>query len=184
MDTIIEQFWGAGLIQFGRFEDVPFKIQLELLPSYPDIWSGLLDRFIPRAHLTRYERLLAPSDSVPFGTMLSYMVNIPLVYSKGTHRDGVHDLLGAYDVGHPALLVANTWQPSHEALIHKAQKVGLEIDTAWVLMTYGKPQAPHLNIQSLFHLEDVLKHLHETKKLPTGQVDAVLAWITTHPLTD
>lgn len=179
MDKLIEQFWGAGLIQFGRFEDVPFKIQLELLPSYPDIWSGLLERFIAHAHLTRYERLLAPADSAPFGTMLSYMVNIPLVYSKGTHRDGVHDLAGAYDVGHPTLLIANTWQLSHESLIHKAQKVGLEIDTAWVLMSCGKPKASDITIHGLFRLEDVVMMLHEAGKLPSGQVDEVLAWIQT-----
>ncbi|MDX2078654.1 MAG: hypothetical protein SFZ02_19640 [bacterium] len=177
MDALIEQFWGAGLIQFGRFEDVPFKIQFELLPSYPDIWANLLDRLIPKADLTRYERLLAPADSVPLGTLLSYMANVPLVYSKGTSRDGVHDLLGAYDVGHPALFVANTWQQSHEVVIHKAQKVGLEIDVAWVLITYGKIDATNMTIHSLFKLEDVMIELHTAGKLPIGQVDAVLAWI-------
>jgi hypothetical protein len=177
MDALIEQFWGAGLIQFGRFEDVPFKIQFELLPSYPDIWANLFDRLMPKADLTRYERLLAPADSVPLGTILSYLANVPLVYSKGTSREGVHDLLGAYDVGHPALFIANTWQQSHEALIHKAQKVGLEIDVAWVIISYRKAIIPNIKIHNLFKLEDVLFELHSAQKLPTGQVDAVLEWL-------
>jgi hypothetical protein len=179
MDTLIEQFWDAGLIQFGRFDadGVPFKLSFDLLPSYPDIWVTLLERFMPQADISRYERLLAPADSVPLGTLVSFSGNVPLVYSRGTAREGVHDLLGAYDVGHPALFVANTWQASHEALIHKAQKVGLDIHTAWVLMTIGKAQSHNIAIHSLFKLEDVVLDLHSAKKLPTGQVDVVLAWL-------
>jgi len=181
MDALIEQFWGAGLIQFGRFDEdgVPFKIVFDLLPSYPDIWSNVLERLILLADVNRYERLLASSEALPLGTLLSFLANVPLVYSRGTGREGVYDLLGAYDVGHPALFVANTWQNSHEGLIHKAKKVGLEIHTAWVLMTTGKVTAnmPNLTIHSLFRLEDVMLDLHTAKKLPTGQVDAVLAWL-------
>lgn len=184
MDTLIEQFWGAGLIQFGRFEDVPFKIQFELLPSYPDIWSNLLDRLIKLVDITRYERLLAPADSLPLGTLLSYSANIPLVYSKGTGRDGVYDLLGAYDVGHPALFVSNVWagtEKTYPALIQKAGRVGLELDKALVIMTYGDNHPSDTPIQSLFRFEDVVKTLHDAHKLPIGQMNAVLEWIARYP---
>lgn len=184
MDILIEQFWRAGLIQFGRFEDVPFKIQFELLPSYPDIWSNLLDRLMKTVDTTRYERLLAPADSLPLGTVLAYSANIPLVYSKGTGRDGVYDLLGAYDVGHPALFVANVWtgtEKTYPALIQKAGRVGLELDKALVIMTYGEIELMDINIQSLFRFKDVVMTLHDAHKLPMGQVDAVLEWIARPP---
>lgn len=180
MDELIEQFWHAGLIQFGRFGDIPFKLQFELLPSYPDIWSNLLQRLIQLVDITRYERFLAPSDSVPLGTMLSYRTNIPLVYSKGTGREGVYDLLGAYDIGHPTLLVANVWanaEPSYAPLIHKAGRVGLELRAALVIMTYGEPHSPDVTIHRLFRLEDVITMLCDARKLPTGQVEAVLKWV-------
>lgn len=184
MDTLIEQFWRAGLIQFGRFEDVPFKIQFELLPSYPDIWSNLLDRLMKLADITQYERLLAPADSLPLGTVLSYSTNIPLVYSKGTVREGVYDLLGAYDVGHPALFVANVWaggDKTYPALIQKAGRVGLELDKALVIMTYGENHSSNMPIHTLFRFEDVVMMLYFAHKLPMGQVDAVLEWIARPP---
>lgn len=181
MDTLIEQFWGAGLIQFGRFEDVPFKIQFELLPSYPDVLSHVVDRLMKMVDTTRYERLLAPADSLPLGTLIAHLANIPLVYSKGTGRDGVYDLLGAYDVGHPALFVANVWangDKTYPALMQKASRVGLELDKALVIMTYGENHPLDTPIQSLFRFEDVVMTLHDVHKLPMGQVDAVLEWIT------
>jgi hypothetical protein len=183
MDTLIEQFWGAGLIQFGRFEGVPFKLQFDLLPSYPDLWAGLIDRLRQQLDMTRYERLLTPADSVSLGTLLSYATNIPLVYSKGTGREGVYDLLGAYDVGHPALFVANIWtdnEPTYLALMQKARRVGLEVNTALVIMTYGKTISPDAHIHHLFRFEDVVMMLHHAQKLPIGQVNAVLEWIAQH----
>ncbi len=183
MDALIEQFWRAGLIQFGRFEDVPFKIQFELLPSYPDVLAHVVDRLMKMVDTTRYERLLAPADSVPLGTLIAHLANIPLVYSKGTGRDGVYDLLGAYDVGHPALFVANVWakdDTTYPALIQKARQVGLELDRSLVIMTYGDNHPSDIPIHPLFRFEDVVMTLHDAQKLPIGQVDAVLAWINQH----
>ena len=66
----------AGLLQFGLFvvdpgRTMPFRISLELLPSYPDILSKLADGLAASMARLYADRLLCPADSLPSGVALS-----------------------------------------------------------------------------------------------------------------
>jgi hypothetical protein len=127
------------------------------------------------------ERLLCISQAVPLGVALSIRTGIPLVYSQGSNQPGVFDLVGAYDVGHPAALVVNSWQSDEIVLnlIDKAQRVGLEIEIVLAIVNlHGYEPADQLTVISLFNLTDVVGQLVEDKRLPMGQAQAVQRWLS------
>ncbi|MEL6269041.1 MAG: hypothetical protein AAFU54_21865 [Chloroflexota bacterium] len=135
-----------GLVQFGRFADgdgefVPFKLNLDWMVSYPDVLAAaalevrrhflLFERSIHE-----FERILCPLDTLPIATLVSTQTGIPLVYSRGTGESTVKDLVGAYDINHPTLLLANTTTGDGALgqLQTDARRVGLLTTYALVLI--------------------------------------------------
>ncbi|GAB4519126.1 MAG: hypothetical protein OHK0046_27670 [Anaerolineae bacterium] len=178
---VIDDLLQAGLLQFGLFGDsVPFLISLELLPSYPDILARLVDLAVQQVDMGRYDRLVCTVDAVPFGVAVSVKTGIPLVYSRGTNQSGVRDLVGAYDVGHPALLLCNVWAGDGYTLdlIDKARKVGLEIDTAVALLDMRNMPVDAVLLRPILRFNETVAHLAEIGRIPAGQAAAVQAWIT------
>jgi hypothetical protein len=136
----------TGLVQFGLFgeEEALYKVHPQLLPSYPDVLTVFASQ--AKAYLpANIDRLLCLPDSLPFGVALSLETQIPLVYSLGTKAAGVHDLIGAYDVGHPACLLLNTWpdDATVQGVIHKAEAVGLQIEAVMVLFSLNLLEFSH-----------------------------------------
>lgn len=182
MPDLVNALLKAGLLQFGSFDGAPFKVNLELLPSYPAI-LGQIGK-LASGHIAQIqpERLVCTSDALPFGIVLSMKCDVPLVYSLGSDAPGVHDLVGAYDVGHPSLLLVNSWQPDIALLqlIDKASHVGLEINAVLALLDYqvdDHPGSRFLDVFALLNLRAVVDGLAESGRLPAGQRDAVIAWL-------
>ena len=175
----------AGLLEFGLFgkEEIPFRLNLHLLPAYPHLLKQIAES--AQAHLTRLpvDRLICTPSALPFGVALSQQTNIPLVYSLGSEQPGVFDLVGAYDVGHPALLLTNIWGGRGDitALVDKARKVGLEVNSVLAIVNYGKGAHDGLNLIVLLSLPDALAQLTESGKLPHGQAHAVRDWLDRYP---
>lgn len=169
---MIHDLLDTGLIQFGLFgvDERPMQLNFHLLPSYPDILAQLADRAAATIAESEYDHLVCDRDSLPFGVAVNQRTNIPLVYSLGTDKPGVYDLVGAYDVGHPALLLANTWYEGLSALIEKAGRVGLEIVATRVIASNG-------DIPSLIDLPQMVETLRRDGFLPSGQADAVQQWL-------
>src|SRR5690349_104106 len=117
MNPLVTLLMDAGLLQFGSFieqgKETPFRANFEMMPSYPDVLSQVaneLARLIPRGAEddavtpeNTIDHLLCTWDSLPLGVALSLRTNVPLVYSRGSSAEPVHDLVGAYDIGHPAV---------------------------------------------------------------------------------
>lgn len=167
---MIHDLLDTGLIQFGLFgeDERPIQLNFHLLPSYPDVLAQLADRAAATISEGEYDHLVCDRDSLPFGVAVSQRTAIPLVYSTG--QPGVYDLVGAYDVGHPALLLANTWHKGLSALIEKAGRVGLDIVTTRVIASNG-------DIPSLIDLPEMVETLRQDGFLPSGQADAVQQWL-------
>lgn len=176
----------AGLIQFGAFprtgEVVPFDLTLKLVASYPDLLRDLADAAAERLDGVPMTRLLATSEAVPLGVALALRLGVPLVYSKGSGSSPVDDLVGAYDIGHPALLVTNSvgFDHSVENLVKGARRVGLEIHTLVTLLE-GRPPALEelgVNVIPLVRLGELVDQLRAAGDLPGGQANLVHQWIT------
>ncbi|MFW5709301.1 MAG: hypothetical protein ACOCX5_03670 [Chloroflexota bacterium] len=180
MDELYEQLMACGLVQFGQFgpDARPLAIHAHLLPSYPDVLQAMVHRADPtRFHLT-VDRLVCSVDALPFGVAFSLTSAIPLIYNLGTDQPGVYDFIGAYDVGHPALLIANTWSADALSiqLINKAKRVGLEISGILSLFDIGQP-VDGMAVYSVVDIQTMVDSLVAESRLPPGQADAVKAWL-------
>src|SRR5258706_11882239 len=91
---LVEWIRRIGAIQFGNFEQrnqpgifAPVTINLQLVPSYPDILRQLAQELAPLVHLPGITHLLASPSVVPLATAVSLASGLPLVYpSNGDPR--------------------------------------------------------------------------------------------------
>jgi orotate phosphoribosyltransferase len=174
-DTLLD----AGLIQFGLFNGMPFQLNLKWLPSYPDILKQIIQALVQQIEFSAYERLLCENSALPLGVGLSMHTEIPLVYSLGTTFAGVHDLVGAYDVGHSTLLILNIRDGSGEAdrLIDAARLVGLNIDTVASVVAYQNCKETNIQHVNLLDLATLTAQLAQACQIPLPQAEAVQRWI-------
>ena len=175
----------AGLLQFGSFDGDPMQLSLEMLPSYPDILSKITDEaevFIGSLEI-QPQRLISTAASVPLGVAISLRTSIPLIYSRGTGGATVDDLVGAYDIGHPALLVASVigGRVGLAEFVSKARRVGLQIQYCFGVIDLGTTSLENIESMSktaLLHLPTLIEILAADGYLPEGQAAAVQKWIT------
>lgn len=181
---IAKALFEAGLIQFGMFnrhaESIPFDLALNLLGSYPDLLIQVTQQAVGRIGQRTISRLLATADAVPFGTALSLHLRIPLVYSRGTGASPVDDLVGAYDIGHAALLVTNSLgcASSLDGLVAGARRVGLEINMAVCIVQCRQIAVNGVETLPLLTLQAVVDELTAAGDIPARQADAVRRWIS------
>jgi orotate phosphoribosyltransferase len=178
MNPLAQQLVEAGLLQFGSFHvngvESPVQTHLEMLPSYPDVLRAIVQAMAPL--VPRDDHLLATADAVPLGVALSLEAGVPLVYSRGTGEAAVFDLVGAYDIGHPASLVTNVLldEDSTLKLAKKAESVGLEVGR--VLCVLNLRVRP-FSATALLSLEDLLDDFVREGMLPERESRAVRAWL-------
>jgi orotate phosphoribosyltransferase len=182
MNKLLDQLLETGLLQFGRFNNgqasLPFQFHLEMLPAYPGVLKYITQAFQHRLDLTAIEHFVATSDAIPLGIALSLQTSIPLAYSSAKNP---HQFVGAYDIGHPALLITNVVDNTQKLsqLAQKASQVGLEVQSLAAIVDVDLHHRFPLNmpVQALFQLSDVIEKLAQAKRLPDGQAQTVLDWI-------
>lgn len=181
---IIDALVEAGLIQLGYFIDEqtgdskPLRLRLDLLPAYPSLLKDLSEMLAQKTNSA--ERLLCDADSLPLGVGVSLATAIPLVYSEGKELNPVHDLVGAYDVGHPTTLILNSYSDEQKIarLMSRATQVGLNVQQVSCVISMLPIQE---KMEALLSVKEVTQHLVQ-KGLPEGQRESVLQWLTTlHP---
>ena len=179
MNPLARRLLDAGLIQFGWFQHgettLPFSLGLDMLASYPDI----LDQAAGEAQIVlsslNATRLLATPDALPFGVAVSLCTGIPLVYSRGAGETPVFDLIGAYDIGHPTVLLTNSigWNDPPTELVKGARRVGLEVHTAITILE-AQPISADFSVIPLLSLTDIARNLEAKGQLPAAHAQAVL----------
>jgi orotate phosphoribosyltransferase len=182
---LCRQLVETGLLQFGRFwrdgEIMPFRLSLDYLPAYPELMQDIADASSAIvARIAGVERLVASPEALPFGMALSLQTGISLVYSRGRSEDAAFDLVGAYNIGHKALLLVNVWENGAEvsALIASAQRVGLEIGTLLALVDIGIGiNLSGVTIEPLLRLPSMMQMLAAESRIPRRQAQAVMKWI-------
>ncbi|MGQ9909602.1 MAG: hypothetical protein ACUVS2_12270 [Candidatus Flexifilum sp.] len=178
MSDLLYALHAARLIQFGQFwvkdKIEPVRFELALLASYPDLLLRITDEIaLPPA-----ERLLCTGDALALGVSLSVKHGIPLVYScAGSGDAGSPELIGAYDIGHPTVLVINVLDrnPGLRALIAHARQVGLQVNAIVAVLDAGCGTID-LPVSAVFQLNDVIHKLVQAGELPKKQADLVLEW--------
>ncbi|HVU09988.1 MAG TPA: hypothetical protein VHD90_01870 [Phototrophicaceae bacterium] len=180
MSDLAQKLIDAGLIQFGWFGEVPFTLHLDMLASYPDVLTQVVDEAQTVFGTAQATRLLCTADAIPFGVAHSLRSGIPLVYSRGSTDAPVFDLVGAYDIDHPTLLLTNSLgdKATLTPLIAGARRVGLEVHTLIpILEARDQLQADRLTVLPLLRLADVVRDLTDQQQLRANHAQAVLDWI-------
>jgi orotate phosphoribosyltransferase len=147
-----------GAIQFGRFETrpgrfQPLKINLRLLPSYPDVLEMLAEALAPLIRLDGLTHLLVMPAAVPIGVAVSLKTGIPLVYPPA---DDPQFIEGAFDYNVPTLLLTDVLHggSAERAMIAHARKQGLEV---WaVVAVFDLGHALPGKVNSLYGVDTVL----------------------------
>jgi orotate phosphoribosyltransferase len=146
MESLTRALARAGLVQFGRFarssgETWPVMVNLLWLPSYPALLRDVAAALHPLLHGIEADRLLTTADALPIGVALSLRADLPLVYPYGEVRDytAAFAIEGAYDVGHPTLLLSDALidAPQANAITALARKVGLDVHSVLAVVDLG-----------------------------------------------
>lgn len=176
--SLLDQLIETGLMQFGHFvrngSTEPVRFQLEMLASYPVLLADAAEML--SALLPPVDRLLSTAGAIALGTALALKSGIPLVYRRGGEDEPAFDLVGAYDIGHPAVLVTNVaGEVSQTQFLATARRVDLNVQSVACLIDLGIES--DLPVVSLFRMREVLAGLLERGVLPHGQVRAVEDWL-------
>ncbi|HEX3053212.1 MAG TPA: hypothetical protein VHP83_21315 [Aggregatilineaceae bacterium] len=178
----------AGLIQFGQFVQDdgtiwPVALHLRWLPSYPALLREVAAALEPL--LGDADRMLTTVDALPIGVAVSLRSERPLVYPYGEVRDytAAYAIEGAYDVGHPTLLLSDVLidAPQAEAITALAKKVGLDVIRVVAVIDLGRGarealEAAGYTVQTVLTLDEMLPILEAEGLLPPKMREAVMRW--------
>lgn len=174
---IAQQLLDNGILQLGVFatngKQHPYRLRLEMIPAYPHLFSAIVDAVIQNLPEKPFERLIATADGVAIAGAIAQKEGISLVYSRGGNLQPVHDLVGAYDVGHPACLLLNIITANVPKFIADCQQVGLNINNIVALIT-SQQSIADIPVLSVLSLENIIAELHEAGQVPTHQMQVVL----------
>lgn len=173
-ENLIDALVNAGLVQFGYFagrepgKNSPLRLNLALLPAYPDVLQLITDTVAVKLAEQPVERLVCAADSVPLGVAVSLKTGIPLVYSRGQGEAAVYDLVGAYDVGHPAALLMNIFDQTVPIarLQDNARRVGLDIQYGVAVLGLNTASE---SVTSLVRVDEMVDSLAARNLLPANQ---------------
>lgn len=187
MDSLALSLARAGLIQFGRFVQPdgaiwPLAVHLRWLPSYPALLRDTAAALADLLPGLAADRLLTTADAIPIGTALALYSGLPMVYPYGDHRGAIE---GAYDVGHPTVLLSDVLiDPGQAAaLARQARQVGLEIRAVLAVLDLGRGAREPLHaagytVHCLLTVRDVLPLLEQDGLLPPAMRVAVERWLS------
>jgi orotate phosphoribosyltransferase len=172
------------LIQFGRFVQPdssgaiwPVALNLRWLPSYPDLLRDVAAALDPLLEGIEADRILTTVDAIPLGVALSLFSGKPMVYPYGDVRDytAAFAIEGAYDVGHPTLLLSDVLIDARQAqtITGLAQRVGLDVHAVLAVIDLGlgaRGELTHAgyNVRCLLNLRDMLPELESAGLLPSA----------------
>jgi orotate phosphoribosyltransferase len=156
----------------------PLRLNFAFLPSYPELLHLLAEAVQRILEGLRVDRLVCTEDALPLGLAVGLKTNIPVVYAKGSRTSSSFELIGAYDIGHPAVLLVNALDtPAIPQLLTAARRVGLEIHTLIALIRTDMSQTLEIPTYSILRLEEVIEQLQGNGRLSRGQAEEVMNWV-------
>jgi uridine monophosphate synthetase len=181
----------AGLIQFGRFTHPdgtvwPALVRLRWLPSYPALLHDVTAALARALEGALADRVLSTQDAIPLCVALSLKIGLPMTYPYGEVRDytAAFAIEGAYDIGHPTLLLTDVLEDAVHAqrLTGLARRVGLDVRDVLAVLDLGlgasaQLKASEYRVRSLFTLRDLLSPFVDAGVLTPAMSATVSRWL-------
>lgn len=126
------ELFDAGILQYGSFqrdrESLPWVVQHEMLVSYPPLLKTCADVVAERVTFNVQKRLLCQTSALPLALLVSQITGVSLVWERGISSSPVEDFAGAYDIGHPTILICfeGVDDNATDRLLKRAEGVGLK----------------------------------------------------------
>jgi hypothetical protein len=185
-ETLLEALLMAGIIQFGYFideqrgEPAPFRLQFELLPAYPRLLDQAADVVAGPLKPMDLHRLVCDQHSLALAVCVSQKLDIPLVYNQG------NGIVGAYDVGHPAALIANVYSvdvvETLATVKSRAERTGLKLVSEIYAIGLSRPKSP--TAQCVISInEDLLERWVSQRWITAHQQLVIAEWLQQQTLT-
>ena len=178
MDSFADLLVNTGLLQFGRFErdgqSTAVRLSLELAATYTEVLQTIVAAVQGALSNAGSERLLVPPSGIAMGGALSFVTGIPLIYSRGCGEEAVFDLVGAYNAGHRATLIAPTDMDVTEVLLRAVSRVGIVIAGVVVVVGTGAALAYQGERVTLFELDALVANLRDRGRIPARQAQLAL----------
>lgn len=137
--TLAAELFDCGIVQFGQFATAdgtaPVRFDLLMLPSYPSALNLLARACVGRIQLAKDGRLCCALNTFALGVAIGQIMGQPLVYTTSFEHETPHTFIGAYDIGHPALLLWS-WEQSILKPIwaERMREVGLVLERQMILV--------------------------------------------------
>lgn len=179
MYDLIRLFLDTGLLQFGSFDRIPFRWNFEYLPSYPNVLVEIAERLEPQ--LQPADHLVSAPSMLPFALALSLKTGIPLAYGIGD-ADNKPTIVGAYDIGHPAILVMEVIEDEQAVIeyVRYAGRVGLDIVQVVTIIRVGRLERLDLPHTALLDMESVVLELYQRSHITAFQHETIRRWLINH----
>lgn len=157
---MINDFVRAGLVQPGLYNGDTLRFQFELLGSYPELLDHVSSEIAQAIESNKYDRIVATPGAIALGVCVSQKLQISLVYRAGKSQSPVLDLVGAYDVGHPTLMLTDVVlsEDQLKTFISQCGSVGLVIDAVYCLCADESVKLSNIFIGSITTLDQLKLH--------------------------
>lgn len=183
MNEYIQLLIETGIVEFVLFNlngtEAPIRFNWEYLPAFPDALKKLAYTVQSVLNQVQVDRLLVPNEALPLGLAVSLQTNVPLIYNKA-EREAASNLIGAYDTGQIAILIAYD-ADNIAPLVLKAHQVGLKVISAFSVMKIGDVESrQQISWHFGIDLGEVIQELTGSGQLSQGQAQAIYDWIAQH----
>jgi len=176
---MIRELLEHGILQSGLFQNgngtSPYRLRLEMLPAYPQFLGEISRQVVRHMSEVQVDRIVADADATPIGVLVSVATGIPLVYSRGRGEPPVHDLVGAYDVGHPAILLVGQHSGENSTLITNCARVGLEVQRMIPLIGDASIDGV-VPVTPIMRFSEMIQAAAVDGLIPEQQAQAILAY--------
>ena len=156
-----------GAIRFGSFKTIasiytPIFIDLRILVSFPKLMHQVVLLYASIVRTLHYDRLVAiPLGSLPVGTILSQIVQKPMVYVRAERKKyGTKKIIeGVFFKGEKVVLLDDVVEKGivKKQAIHNIHKEGLQVTDVVVLVNHprgGKEYVQRMGIR-VYHWTDI-----------------------------
>ncbi len=190
LDEIIVSLYNRGLIKFGEFvlssgKKSPYYIDLRILPSYPDLYSKLMDKVIEMIRDINFDVVVGIETSgILHAAYLGCRINKPIAYVRKKAKEyGTKSAVEGVVQGRKVLLIDDVATTGNTLLnaVNAIRNAGGFIEYAIVMvdrMEGARERLRKVNVElkSVLSIDKIIKVLRRRNLIEKDILDKIIAY--------